>query len=129
MRRSGCLSYRALCLAVAALTGFGCSTWQVQAGPPRAAPIPPSPLADPVRVMLLDGRVLVVHHPHVVADSLFGVVRENQRAVNFRAATAEIKWIEVRKTDEARTIVATFVVIGVLAGLVFAISFGSSMGN
>jgi hypothetical protein len=122
-------SRRVLCLAVVALTLSGCSSWRLQEGPPRAAVEEANRLTGPVRVTLYGGKSVVVYRPQVVGDSLFGVLNEKQRSVEFSVPTADIKRIESRKTDEAKSIATTFVVIGVLAGLVLLISFGSAMSN
>jgi hypothetical protein len=106
MRPTGQLGPVHLALAVAALCGHlaGCTSWRPAGVAPRQlfSDDPPGR----VRVTKPDGTILVLTHPHLLADSLYGSarVRGSSRGSTVAVSLTDLRQLEVRQASSGKSI-------------------------
>ena len=121
--------FRAVALLMLVLHLGACTTWRPAAVAPRQLveqEMPPS-----IRVRTLDGRQVVVRSPHIVRDTIFGVVKACRMSFQSQSGSvcelletplaplADVQGVEVGRISAGRTVAAvlglTVLIVGVLA--------------
>ena len=103
-----------------------CTSYQATTESVLALTAPPKPVGS-VRVTTTEGRTLEVQHPRVSGDSLHGTAltigsRGQPSSEQVAIPVKAIKTVEVRRTDESRTMVLGIVVGAVVVASILAMN-------
>lgn len=126
-------SIRLMALLFALLVASGCSSWK------RLQPITPSAYAEAgvtsqMRVFLTDGRVMTVHSPRIVGDTLRGLCSTSLEAKSAMigggsprescaVALRDVNSVELKRTDMTRT-----AILLAFPAVFYIVLFGLAMG-
>jgi hypothetical protein len=98
---------------LASMSLSGCHGWRAQPNPPSGAQLP-----SPARITRTDESVLVLRDAAVSHDSIVGQVDRSGEAVRVAIPLSQVRSIDARRMDGARTALLGVGVLGGLLGLV-----------
>lgn len=107
MRQSRIVAVRHLLLAAAAATTSACTSTRVEQGPVRAS-LPSTGRNGEVRITMKNGIQMLVYHPRIEGDSVYGWSAPDSQAPEFRVALAkaDVLSVAVRKGNAFKTVLA-----------------------
>lgn len=105
-------------LLLASMTLSGCQGWRAQTNPPSGAQLP-----NPARITRTDESMLVLRNAAVSHDSIVGQVGRSGATERVAVPLSQVRRIDARRMDGARTaLLGAGVLVGVFGLVVLAAS-------